>query len=110
PDVVPAVARLAEIAPLGALTNSDTMHRAAVEAQLGRALSYWIPAEEVRCYKPALRFWEAARGRLGRRFGSDWWHVSAYADYDLDVAHRLGLTTVFVERMHRRPGPADHHV
>ena len=39
-----------------------------------------------------------------------WWHVSGYADYDLDVARRLGLTTVFVARPHARPGAADHQV
>jgi phosphoglycolate phosphatase-like HAD superfamily hydrolase len=30
--------------------------------------------------------------------------------YDLDVAARLGLTTVFVRRPHARPGKADHVV
>jgi FMN phosphatase YigB (HAD superfamily) len=40
-------------------------------------------------------------------FDRRWWHVAAYADYDLAVAGRLGLTTVYVERPHRRPGEAD---
>lgn len=42
--------------------------------------------------------------------GPTWWHVSAYADYDLAVTHRLGLTTVFVDRPHARAGAATHAV
>jgi hypothetical protein len=42
--------------------------------------------------------------------GPEWWHVSAYADHDLEVANRLGLTTVFVARPHARPGPASHSI
>jgi hypothetical protein len=38
------------------------------------------------------------------------WHVSAYADYDLAGANDLGLTTVFAERPHARPGEASHSV
>jgi hypothetical protein len=33
--------------------------------------------------------------------------VSAYADYDLATARTLGLTCVYVERPHARPGPSD---
>jgi hypothetical protein len=33
--------------------------------------------------------------------------VSAYADYDLRTARELGLTCVFVQRPHSRPGTAD---
>ena len=39
--------------------------------------------------------------------GRGWWHVSAYADYDLETARALGLTCVLVKRPHHRPGPAD---
>jgi len=42
--------------------------------------------------------------------GPRWWHVSAYADYDLTVANDFGLTTVFVERPHARPGAASRSV
>lgn len=33
-----------------------------------------------------------------------------YADYDLEVARSLGLTTVFVSRPHARTGDATHAV
>jgi hypothetical protein len=32
--------------------------------------------------------------------------VSAYADYDMQTAARLGLTTVFIERDHNVWGPS----
>jgi hypothetical protein len=44
---------------------------------------------------------------MGRPFDRSWWHVSAYADYDLRTARELGLTCVFVQRPHSRSGAAD---
>jgi len=102
------LARLRAIAPCAAMTNSDRAHGEQVVAQLGFRLAHWISAEEVRLYKPAEAFWRAVAERLGIEPGPHWWHVSAYADYDLDVAARLGLTTVYVPRPHRRPGPATY--
>lgn len=102
-----ALRRLRTIAPCAALTNSDLAHAAQVQAQLGFSLDFWICAEEVRAYKPDLAMWHAASRRLGVPFSKDWWHVSAYADYDLAAARSLGLTCVFVQRPHSRPGPAD---
>jgi 2-haloalkanoic acid dehalogenase type II len=100
--------------PIGArrvaTTNSDRVHRAAVERQLGGPLDAWVCAEDLQLYKPDERFWRRTAEILGEPLGRDWWHVSAYADYDLDAARRLGLTTVFVARPHARPGAADHHV
>ena len=52
----------------------------------------------------------AFAARRGVSFGPHWWHVSAYADYDLETARGLGLTTVFVERPHARPGRAEIRV
>ena len=89
-----------------AMTNSDQIHGRAVQDQLGFRLSGWICAEDVRCYKPAREFWIAVGARRGQPLDESWWHVSAYADYDLATAARLGLTTVFVERPHAVWGPA----
>jgi len=96
--------------PCVATTNSDYAHREPVERQLGGPLSAWVCSEELRLYKPDPRFWEQTAERLGAPLARDWWHVSAYADYDLETARRLGLTTVFVGRPHARPGAADHRV
>jgi len=104
------LARLGRVAPCMALTNSDRAHGEQVQAQLGFRLADWLCAEESRVYKPREEFWRAAAKRRGVSFDRSWWHVSAYADYDLDVARRLGLTTVFVERPHSRRGAADYVV
>jgi len=108
PDSADALRRLMRIAPCVAMTNSDQDHGRQVQEQLGFRLSGWICAEDVRCYKPASEFWTAVSGRRDHAFGPDWWHVSAYADYDLATASRLGLTTVYVTRDHARWGPSTH--
>jgi len=110
PDSAPALRTLMTRAPCAALTNSDRVHGEQVQAQLGLHLSDWLCAEETRRYKPDPAFWEAMARRRGIVPGPEWWHVSAYADYDLAIANELGLTTVFVSRPHARPGPATHSV
>jgi 2-haloalkanoic acid dehalogenase type II len=107
PDSAAALARLQRVAPCGAMTNSDRAHGEQVQRQLGFRLTHWWCAEEVGCYKPDPGVWEHAARAAGVPFGRAWWHVAAYADYDLSVARQLGLTTVYVERPHRRPGEAD---
>ncbi|MEZ0231025.1 MAG: hypothetical protein ACAI25_20585, partial [Planctomycetota bacterium] len=99
--------RLQGVAPCMALTNSDRAHGEQVQEQLGLRLADWQCAEEVHLYKPSEEVWRLAARRRRLAFGRPWWHVSAYADYDLEVARRLGLTCVFVERPHSRPGPFD---
>ena len=107
PDSRQALRRMQKLARLAATTNSDRAHGEQVQAQLGFRLDAWICAEEVRAYKPDRRIWEEVARRLARPFDRSWWHVSAYADYDLHTARELGLTCVFVERPHSRPGEAD---
>jgi 2-haloalkanoic acid dehalogenase type II len=110
PDSAQALRRLMAIAPCVAMTNSDRAHGTQAQGAMGFNLSAWVCAEDVRCYKPNSRFWREVSARLQAKPGPDWWHVSAYADYDLKVAASLGLTTVFVSRPHSRPGPATHQV
>ncbi len=110
PEAAAALRRLMAIAPCVAMTNSDRAHGVQAQRALGFLLSAWICAEDVRRYKPDPAFWMEVSRRLGLEPGPSWWHVSAYADYDLGVAKSLGLTTVYVDRPHARPGPADHRV
>ena len=107
PDSAAALARLQRLAQCGAATNSDRAHGEQVQRQLGFRLTHWWCAEEIGCYKPDPRVWQHAARAAGVPYGRGWWHVSAYADYDLSVARRLGLTTVYVLRPHRRAGEAD---
>jgi 2-haloacid dehalogenase len=110
PDAREGLRRLRRVAPCVATTNSDHAHGRDVQRALGFDLDGWICAEATRCYKPDPAFWRQVASRRGLRFGTDWWHVSAYADYDLETARRLGLTCVFVDRPHARFGPADLYV
>jgi 2-haloalkanoic acid dehalogenase type II len=109
-DSADGLRRLLRVAPCVAMTNSDLAHGVQAQKRLGFTLTQWICAEEARVYKPSPEMWRFAARRLDVRFGPTWWHVSAYADYDLATARSLGLTCVFVERPHARPGPADLHV
>jgi 2-haloacid dehalogenase len=102
-----ALLRLRARAPIVAMTNSDLAHGVDVQARLGVRFSRWVAAEEVRVYKPDPAFWRAVVARTGAALGPAWWHVSAYADYDLAAARALGLTTVLVRRPHHREGAAD---
>ena len=106
----PVLRALMQRAPCAAMTNSDRKHGAAVQARLGFRLDDWLCAEAARIYKPDPDFWWQMARRRGIEPGPHWWHVSAYADYDLEAANRLGLTTVFVARPHARPGAATHKV
>jgi 2-haloacid dehalogenase len=107
PDSAAALARLQHLAPCGATTNSDRAHGEQVQRQLGFRLTHWWCAEEIGCYKPDPRVWEHAARSAGVPYGRGWWHVSAYADYDLATARALGLTCVYVARPHARPGASD---
>ena len=93
-DSAEGMRRLQALAPCVATTNSDRTHGEQVQEQLGLRLAGWISADEARSYKPALAHWEEASRRMKVDFGPAWWHVSAYGDYDLSVARRLGLTWV----------------
>jgi 2-haloalkanoic acid dehalogenase type II len=106
-DSAPALARLARVAPCGAMTNSDRAHGLDVQRGFRFVFRHWQSAEEVGLYKPDPGVWHAMARRTGAALGPAWWHVSAYGDYDLGVARSLGVTTVLVGRPHRRPGPAD---
>ena len=107
PDSREALRRIQRVARIAATTNSDRTHGEQTQTQLGFRFDAWICAEEVRAYKPDRRIWEATSRTLGKPFDRSWWHVSAYADYDLRTARELGLTCVFVRRPHSRPGEAD---
>jgi 2-haloalkanoic acid dehalogenase type II len=102
PDSREGMRRLQARAPCVAMTNSDRAHGEDVRRSLGFDLSAWLAAEDARVYKPSPLFWRAVARMRAIEPGSAWWHVSAYADYDLDVARSLGLTTVFVDRAHSR--------
>lgn len=110
PDSREALRRLRRTAPCVATTNSDAAHARQAQRNLGFDLDGWISAEAIRCYKPDPSFWRHAAARCRANLDRSWWHVSAYADYDLETARRLGITCVYVDRPHARYGPAHLYV
>ncbi len=109
PDA-PLLRSVMEKAPCGAMTNSDRRHGQEIQARLGFSLDAWLCAEDTLVYKPNPDFWIQMSRLRGIEPSADWWHVSAYADYDLNVANELGLTTVLVMRPHSRAGTASYVV
>lgn len=107
PDSGSAMASLLTNARCVAMTNSDRELGPSVQLALGIQMSDWVCAEEAGWYKPNINVWRYTASRTGVDFGPRWWHVSAYADYDLEPARSLGLTCVLVRRPHCRPSPAD---
>ena len=103
PDSAEALARLHERYRLGVITNCDTDLFAASNEKLGVTFDWVVTAELARSYKPALAGFELAfetidvpRGRI--------LHVAQSLVHDHVPAKQLGLTSVWIDRRHDRPG------
>ncbi|HEY7346181.1 MAG TPA: haloacid dehalogenase type II [Gaiella sp.] len=103
PDSAEALARLHERFRLGVITNCDSDLFAASSERLGTDFDWVVTAEAARAYKPALAGFELAfatipapRERI--------LHVAQSLFHDHVPAKRLGLTTVWIDRRHDRPG------
>ena len=106
PDSRDGLARLKERFRLGVLTNCDDDLFAASNARLGVAFDWVVTAQQVGSYKPA-----AANFRvLFERLGADGvpreriLHVAQSLYHDHAPAKGLGMTTVWIDRRHDRPG------
>jgi 2-haloacid dehalogenase len=111
PDSAEALGRLHERYRLGVITNCDTDLFAASTEKLGVTFDWVVTAEMARSYKPAPAGFELAfetiavpRERI--------LHVAQSLFHDHVTAKELGLTTVWIDRRHDRPGagatpPAD---
>ncbi len=103
PDSAEALARLHQRYRLGVITNCDTDLFAASNEKLGVTFDWVVTAELARSYKPALAGFELAfetidvpRERI--------LHVAQSLFHDHVPAKQLGLTTVWIDRRHDRPG------
>ncbi|HSL98217.1 MAG TPA: haloacid dehalogenase type II [Candidatus Deferrimicrobiaceae bacterium] len=111
PDSAAALERLHARVSLGVITNCDDDLCAASARRLGTDFEWVVTAQQARRYKPNPRGFELAFERIGlppRRI----LHVAQSLFHDHVPAKRLGLTTVWVDRRHDRPGfgatpPAD---
>ena len=98
-----ALARLPERFRLAAITNCDDDLFAASNRRLGVTFDWVITAQQVGSYKPSHRNFEVAFERIGvprERI----LHVAQSLFHDHVPAKELGLTTVWVDRRHDRPG------
>lgn len=111
PDSTEALQRLKRRFRLGVLTNCDDDLFAASNRRLGVDFDWVVTAQQVGSYKPDTRNFEALFERVGlprERIV----HVAQSLFHDHVPAKRLGLTTVWIDRRHDRPGsgatpPAD---
>lgn len=103
PDSVAALARLHRRYRLGVITNCDDDLFAASARRLDTDFDWVVTAQQARRYKPNPRGFELMFERIGlppRRI----LHVAQSLFHDHLPAKRLGLTTVWVDRRHDRPG------
>ena len=103
PDSAEALARLRGRYRLGVITNCDTDLFAASNEKLGVTFDWVVTAALARSYKPALTGFELAfetidvpRERI--------LHVAQSLFHDHVPAKQLGLTSVWIDRRHDRPG------
>ena len=111
PDSAAALARLQTRYRLGVITNCDDDLFAASNRKLGVTFDWVVTAEQARGYKPRLANFELAFDRIDvprERI----LHVAQSLFHDHVPAKSLGMTTVWIDRRHARPGsgatlPAD---
>jgi 2-haloacid dehalogenase len=105
-DSAAALARLKTRFKLGILTNCDDDLFAASNRRLGVKFDWIVTAQQVGSYKPDERNFAA----LFERLGTDGvpreriLHVAQSLFHDHAPAKRLGMTTVWIDRRHGRPG------
>ena len=103
PDSPAALARLKERFRLGVITNCDDDLFAASSRRLGVAFDWIITAQQAGSYKPSERNFALAFERIDVPRGRIL-HVAQSLYHDHVPAQRLGLTTVWIDRRHDRPG------
>ena len=111
PDSADALARLRERFRLGVITNCDDDLFAASNLRLGVEFDWIVTAQQVGSYKPNPRNFEVALDRLGLA-RERVLHVAQSLFHDHVPARRLGLSSIWIDRRHDRPGsgatpPAD---
>jgi len=103
PDSAAALMRLATRFRLGVITNCDDDLFAASNRRLGVAFDWVVTARQARGYKPRIANFELAFERIDvprERI----LHVAQSLFHDHVPAKSLGMTTVWIDRRHDRPG------
>jgi len=103
PDSAAALARLSSRFRLAVITNCDDDLFARSQARLQVAFDWVITAQQVGSYKPNPRNFDYAFEKIGlprERI----LHVAQSLFHDHVPAKKLGMTTVWINRRHDRPG------
>ena len=104
PDTREAILELQKLVKVVLITNTDDAIIAETERTIGVKFDDIITAEQAGAYKPAHEGFLLARERLGLKV-KDIWHAGFGFKYDIVPAHKLGYTTVWVNRQRQaRPG------
>jgi len=103
PDSAQALARLKGRFRLGVITNCDTDLFAASNERLSVEFDWVVTAEMARSYKPRLVNFELAFQTIGVPRECIL-HVAQSLFHDHVPAGQLGLTSVWIDRRHGRPG------
>jgi 2-haloacid dehalogenase len=103
PDTVDALRRLKTRFRLAILSNVDDDLFAATRPKLGVEFDEVITAQQAQAYKPSLKIFELALGRI-QAPAHRVLHVGQSIYHDVVPAQALGLATVWVNRPSARPG------
>ena len=103
PDSAAALKRLATRYRLGVITNCDDDLFAASNRRLGVSFDWVVTAQQAGSYKPSLANFALAFDRIGLPRDRIL-HVAQSLFHDHVPAKTLGMTTVWIDRRHDRPG------
>ena len=103
PDTVAALRQLKTRFRLAILSNVDDDLFADTRRQLGVDFDEVITAQQAQAYKPSLKLFELALGRINAP-AHRVLHVAQSIYHDVIPAQSLGLATVWVNRPSARPG------
>jgi 2-haloalkanoic acid dehalogenase, type II len=103
PDSAAALARLQTRFSLGVITNCDDDLFAASNRRLGVTFDWIVTAQQAGGYKPRHANFELAFERMGMP-RERILHVAQSLFHDHVPARALGMTTVWIDRRHDRPG------
>ena len=86
---------------VGCISNSDLFHQQDVQRTLGMPWDLCLTVDAMRSWKPDDRAWDFALHHVTKNLGfekSQWLHVSAFSNFDLEPCRRRGIQTCFLPR------------
>ena len=103
PDSASSLSQLAGRFHLGVITNCDDDLFALSNQRLGVTFDWIVTAQKARSYKPSLNNFHVALELIARPKDRIL-HVAQSLHHDHVPAKQIGLTTVWINRRHHKPG------